>query len=427
MSSRKLARQLIVFLFAVSLFQSVLPSADAQSGRKRQPPPPGPKYETQEPNKESSEKSSNKPLADNTPVTVDENGTMKLDTTLVTIPASVTDRNGRFMPFMKKRDFHIFEDGIEQEIEHLESVSSPFHVVLLLDTSASTLFRHEDIQQAAADFTEQLRRDDKVMVASFDEDIEIWCDFTDSREEIRRAIFRTKRGGNTKLYDAVDIMVTDALNKVQGRKAIVVFSDGVDTTSRYSNRNRSLTMIEESGALGYSIYYNTEMDNQSGPVINGRNPGGRPPIMTPPWPNPGPGRRRWPLNPFITFQRPGQWPGRGGPGGSDEEYARGRKYMQELADRSGGRLYTAGSLTNLSQAFSQIAEELRHQYVIGYYPTNPNRDGSFRKVKVRVNDADLIVRARDGYRAGSDTQAGNGDVNERKRPALRRRQLAGAN
>jgi Ca-activated chloride channel family protein len=261
------------------------------------------------------------------------------------------------------------------------------------------------------------------MVASFDEDIEIWCDFTNSREEIQRAIYRTKRGGNTKLYDAVDIMVTDALNKVQGRKAMVLFSDGVDTTSRYSNYKRSLEMMEESGALGYSVYYNTEMDNQSGPVINGRNPGGQPPIMTPPWP----GRRRWPWNPFITFQRPGQWPGRGSRGGSSDEYARGHKYMQELADRSGGRLYIADTLSNLSYAFKQIAEELRHQYVIGYYPTNPNRDGSFRQVKVRVNQADLVVRARDGYRAGSDAQAGNGEVNERKRPALRRRQLAGAN
>lgn len=419
MRIRKLARQLIVLLFAISFIQSTLLPAEAQSGRKRTVPTTGPKYETQEPNKDSS----GKPLADNTPVTVDENGTMKMDTTLVTIPASVTDRNGRFMPFLTKRDFHIFEDGVEQEIEHLESVSSPFHVVLLLDTSASTLFRHEDIQQAAAEFAEQLRRDDKVMVASFDEDIEVWCDFTSSREEIQRAIYRTRRGGNTKLYDAVDIMVTDALNKVQGRKAMVLFSDGVDTTSRYSSYNRSLAMIEESGALGYSIYYNTEADNQNGqngPVINGRNPGGQPPIMTPPWP----GRRRWPWSPFITFQRPGQWPGRYPRGGGSDEYARGQKYMQELADRSGGRLYTANSLTNLSYAFKQIAEELRHQYAIGYYPTNPKRDGSFRQIKVRVNETGLIVRARDGYRAGSDTQADNGEVNERKRPALKRRQLA---
>ena len=418
MRIRKFARQVIVLLFAICLIQSALLPASAQSGRKRQPPPAGPKYETQDKN-DSSEKS-NKPLADNTPVTVDENGTMKMDTTLVTIPASVTDRDGRFVPFLTKRDFQIFEDGVQQEIEHLESVSSPFHLVLLLDTSASTLFRHEDIQQAAAEFAEQLRRDDKVMVASFDEDIEVWCDFTNSREEIRRAIYRTRRGGNTKLYDAVDVMVKDALDKVQGRKAIIVFSDGVDTTSRYSTYNRSLAMIEESGALGYSIYYNTEADNPSGPVINGRNPGGQPPIMTPPWP----GRRRWPWNPFITFQRPGQWPGRVPRGGSRDDYARGQKYMQELADRSGGRSYTADSLSNLSYAFKQIAEELRHQYAIGYYPTNPKRDGSFRQIKVRVNETGLIVRARDGYRAGSDTQADTGDANERKRPVLKRRQLA---
>lgn len=416
MSIRKFARQLIVLLFAISLIEVTLLPAGAQSGRKRQVPTTGPKYETQDPNKEKSDK----PLADNTPVTVDENGTMKMDTTLVTIPASVTDRDGRFVPFLTKRDFHIFEDGVEQEIEHLESVASPFNVVLMIDTSNSTLFRHEDIQAAAAEFVEQLRRDDKVMVVTFDEDFEVWCDFTSSREELRRAIYRTRRGGSTKLYDAVDVVVNDALNKVQGRKAIVLFSDGVDTSSRYSSYNRSLALIEESGALGYSIYYNTEADNPTGPVINGRNPGGQPPIMTPPWP----GRRRWPLNPFVTFQRPGQWPGRAPRGGGGDDYARGQKYMQDFSDRSGGRLYTAGSLNNLSYAFTQIAEELRHQYALGYYPTNPKRDGSFRQIKVRVNQTDLIVRARDGYRAGSDTQADNGDANERKRPVLKRRQLA---
>lgn len=422
MRIRKFARQLAVFLFIISLIEATLPIAGAQSGRKRQVPTTGPKYETQDPNAKDK---SDKPLADNTPVVVDENGTMKMDTTLVTIPASVTDRDGRFVPFMTKRDFHIFEDGVEQEIEALESVETPFNVVLLIDTSNSTLFRHEDIQEAASEFVEQLRRDDKVMVATFDDDFEMWCDFTSSREEIRRAIFRTRRGGSTKLYDAVDVVIREALNKVQGRKAIVLFSDGVDTSSRYSSFNRSLELVEESGALGYSVYYNTEGDNPQGPVINGRNPNGLPPILTPPWPSRRP-RSRWPFNPFITFQYPGQWPQSRYPrGGSADDYARGRKYMQDLADRSGGRFYTAGSLTNLSYAFTQIAEELRHQYAISYYPTNPARDGSYRQIKVRVNQAGLSVRARDGYRAGSDTQARTDEKNDRKRPVLKRRQLAG--
>lgn len=425
MRIRKFARQLAVFLFVICLIEASLLPTGAQSGRKPQPSPTEPKHKTVDPNasKNDSNGKSDKPLADNTPVVVDENGTMKMDTTLVTIPVSVTDRDGRFVPDLAKRDFHIFEDGVEQEIEHLESVEAPFNVVLLLDTSSSTAFRYEDMQQAAMEFVEQLRRDDKVMIASFDDSVSVWCEFTNSREEIRRAIYRTKRGGNTKLYDAVDLVVSDALNKVQGRKAVVLFSDGVDTTSRYSTYNRSLNLVEESGALAYSVYYDTEMDNPRGPVY-GRYPGGQPPIFTPPWPQP---RRRRPFEPFVTFQRPGQWPQGGIPrGGSHGDAALGRKYMQDLADRSGGRFYQAGSLTNLSYAFTQIAEELRHQYAISYYPTNPNRDGAFRQIKVRVNQAGLAVRARDGYRAGAETQAQTDD-NGRKRPELKRRQLAGAN
>ncbi|MDQ3009913.1 MAG: VWA domain-containing protein [Acidobacteriota bacterium] len=418
---------LVLMLFVVS---SVITPVAAQSGRRPQPTTTGPKYETQDKNGNSdSSGKSNKPLVDSTPV--DASGTIKMDTTLVTIPASVIDRSGKFVPFMTKRDFHIFEDGVEQEIEHVESVESPFNVVLLIDTSGSTAFRYEDMQAAAMEFVEQLRRDDKVMIATFDSEVNVWCDFTNSREELRRAIYKTKRGGNTKLYDAVDLVMSDALSKVQGRKAVVLFSDGVDTSSRYSSYNRSLNLVEESGALAYSVYYDTEADNSRGGGIygpgGGRGPAGQPPIG---WPQP---RRRWPLSPFIApiFDLIGQWPQQGRwprPGGGGQgDPARGRQYMQDLADRSGGRFYTADSLTNISRAFAQIAEELRHQYAISYYPSNDKRDGAFRQVKVRVNQAGLVVRARDGYRAGAQTQASTDDGDGRKRPQLKRRQLAGAN
>lgn len=409
---------------AWSLMGKMLPSVAAQSGRKPQPTTTGPKYETQDKNGnvESTGKS-NKPLVDNTPV--DASGTIKMDTTLVTIPASVVDRDGKFVPFMTKRDFHIFEDGVEQTIENVDSVDSPFSVVLLIDTSGSTAFRYEDMQAAAMEFVEQLRRDDKVMIATFDSDVNVWCDFTNSREELRRAIYKTKRGGSTKLYDAVDLVVNDALNKVQGRKAVVLFSDGVDTSSRYSSYNRSLNLVEESGALAYSVYYDTSADNPRGGVSV---PGGRGPIGQPPigWPQP---RRRWPLTQFnFTGQWPqqGRWP-RPGAGNGQGDPARGRQYMQDLADRSGGRFYVADNLTNMSRAFAQIAEELRHQYAISYYPSNDKRDGAFRQVKVRVNQAGLVVRARDGYRAGSQTQANTDDENTGKRPQLKRRQWAGTN
>jgi Mg-chelatase subunit ChlD len=225
MRSQKFARhfvaRLVVLLLAVG---GLMLSAAAQSGRKPQPSSSGPKYETHDKNGNTdSSGKSDRPLVDTRPATVDESGTIKLDTTLVTIPASVIDRDGRFVPFLTKRDFHIYEDGVEQHIENVESVNSPFSVVLVVDTSNSTAFRHEDMQAAAMEFVEQLRSEDKVMIVTFDDNISEWCDFTNSREEIRRAIYRTKRGGSTKLYDAVDTVVRDALSRVQGRKAVVLF------------------------------------------------------------------------------------------------------------------------------------------------------------------------------------------------------------
>jgi Ca-activated chloride channel family protein len=109
-----------------------------------------------------------------------------------------------------------------------------------------------------------------------------------------------------------------------------------------------------------------------------------------------------------------------GSGSGNNDYRRGARYLQELADRSGGRLHEADTLYNLSNAFSRIAEELRHQYALSYYPTNTKKDGSYRRVKVRVEKPDMIVRAREGYRAAGEAVQGNQD----QRPELKRRQLA---
>jgi VWFA-related protein len=395
----------------------------AQSGRKPPPSNPnGPRYKTQLPEDSNSkqdegrERKSDKPIVDNTPVVVDENGTIKMDTSLVTIPVSVTDRDGKFIPFLNKRNFQIFEDGVKQEIESFESVETPFHVVLVLDTSNSTKFKHEDIQDAAFAFVDQLRRDDRVMIVSFDSRVRVHCDFTDNRMTLRRAIYETHTGGSTKLYEAVDL-VADRLEEVPGRKAIVLFTDGVDTSSRRASFESTIERIEESGALAYPIKYDTEMDVRPGMG----NPRGIPPISPIPWPLPSPRGRRWPVNPAINHQFP-QWPqGRvPGQGGGGDDYRRGARYLQELADRSGGRIYQADTPYYLSQAFSMIAEELRHQYALSYYPTNSAKDGTYRRIKVRVDKVGAVVRAREGYRAVAETQANESS----DRPVLRRKQLA---
>lgn len=430
MKYQKFARLFAVLLLVAGLLAiAYSPSTvGAQSGRKAKKESADPKYKTVDPNAEEESNKSAKPLADNTPVTVGEDGTIKMDTAMVTIPATVIDRSGKFVPTLKRRDFELYEDDVKQEIEHLRPVEEPFNVVLLLDTSESTAFRHEDILEAAYEFVTQLRPTDKVMVVSFDSQIEVWCEFTNSHETIRNAIFRVNRGGNTRLYDAIDLVVNDELSKIQGRKAVVLFSDGWDTASRYTAK-RALELVEESDAMFYTIFYDTGDYNQTGPTISSPYPGGggTGSARTPPIGGPTPPTTRRPGSriPFITYQLPGQNRSRGRMPSADS--ARGRQFMTQLADRSGARFYEADTLGNLSRAYAEIAADLRKQYAISYYPTNTAEDGSYRRVKVRISPSsqyqDVIIRARDGYRAGSKNKQPETD-NGRKRPAMKRRTLA---
>jgi len=426
MKSNLFARCFVAILLVASFVWALNSSSYAQSGRK--PLPPSSQNERQFPKDTEKKKNSNRPLADNTPVTVDENGTIKMDTSLVTIPVSVIDRDGKFVPFLKERDFRLFEDGVEQDIENFNSVETPFHVVLVLDTSNSTMFKFNEIQDAAYAFIKQLRPDDQVMVVSFDSKVRFHCDFTSDYDELRRAINETRISGSTKLYEAVD-KVVDRLGMIQGRKAVVLFTDGVDTASRRANYRNTVEKVEESGAIVYPIKYDTEGDQQGGGVNT--------PTTNPwPWPNPSPtsGRRRWPFSPLAgrlapNWQSPqwrfSQWPGRApsSGGGTSDDYRRAARYLQDLADRSGGRLYDASTLYNISQAFSNIAEELRHQYSLSYYPSNSKKDGAYRRVKVRVEEPGMIVRAREGYRAAAEAQAqAKSDAGGTDSPELKRKQ-----
>ena len=379
-----------------------------QQNPAQQPPPPrAPLPQEQVPNPP--------------PANSDDSGTIKIDTTLVSIPVSVLDRDGKYVPNLTKRDFQLFEDGIEQEISDFGPVEVPFHVVLMLDTSRSTAFRHEDIQQAAIAFVEQLRSDDRVMVVSFDDKIYVDSEFTSDRNRLRRAINGTKIGGGTKLYDAVDLVISERLEKVDGRKAIVLFTDGVDSTSKFAKAASTLAQVEESGVLVYPIrYYTAETLGRS------RGGGNRGPVTTIPWPlppiimpPPRRGGRRWPFTSNVAPQQYPQWPPQYPRGGVPDEYRRGEQYLRDLAARSGARMYDADTLTNLDNAFSSIANELRYQYALSYYPTNAARDGSFRRIRVRVSRANLVVRARDGYRAANDnpvaTETSNGGGRDRPR------------
>ena len=338
------------------------------------------------------------------PEEVDAGDIIKVDTTLVTIPVSVMDRDGRYVPNLTKRDFRIWEDGIEQEVAFFASAEKAFSVFLVLDTSPSTKFRLEDIQDAAITFVNQLRPDDKVMVVSFNNDIKILAELTTDRLKLQRAILRARTDNGTRLYDTMDMLMTQYMSRIPGRKAIVLFTDGVDTTSRNADYRSTAVEAEELDALIYPVRYDTSMDvggvPQLPPDVWGQILGG---IF-------GGGRRRG----GGGGGGGGGWPNRG------DDYGLAQQYLRQLATSTGGRLYDADTAQNMSYAFANVAEELRRQYSLGYYPKRRPQPGERRQIRVRTNQMNLAVRARDSYvfkSSGAVVDAGSQPATS---PVLRR-------
>jgi Ca-activated chloride channel homolog len=351
------------------------------------------------------------------PTNNDDDEVIKVDTNLVSIPVKVVDRNNRFISGLKQEDFQVFEDGKLQQIDYFGNLEEPFTVALVLDMSPSTVFKTSEIQNAAIAFTAQLRPNDKVMVVSFDAEVHPLCNPTKDRNLSRTAIKSTLIQQGTSLYEAIDYTM-EKLKTVQGRKAIILFTDGVDTTSRKVNFEDNLRRADESEALIFPIQYDTynnvqQQSQQPIPIPGTRVPtnggGGQPAKLPFPFPLPrqnNPPRPRtndpYPTGTNDPFPSGNQTP-TGIPstnGTSAEEYDRADKFLQELATRSGGRINQASDTANMALAFSRIADELRQFYSIGFYPQNEQDTGRKRRLKVKVNREKVSVRTRDSYTIG---------------------------
>src|SRR5215203_463418 len=182
--------------------------------------------------------------------------TVKTDTDLVTVPVIATDTGGLYITDLRQEDFSITEDGVPQEIAFFGKVAAPFHVVLMLDTSASTRDNLRQIQQAAVAFVEELQPADRVKVITFDDQVRDLNEFTSNRDALRRAIQGTKSGDGTKVYDAVEVAL-NSIRKIRGRKAIVIFTDGVDWYSDRASFDGTLRWLDEEGVIVYPIRYDT--------------------------------------------------------------------------------------------------------------------------------------------------------------------------
>lgn len=390
--------------------------------------------------------------------------TLKTDTDLVTVPVIATDRGGTYITDLRQEEFTVAEDDVPQEIAFFGKVAAPFHVVLMLDTSSSTKDKLRQIQEAAMAFVEQLQSVDRVKVISFDDEVRDLNDFTSNRETLRNAIYSTKSGEGTKVYDAVELAM-GTVRKIKGRKAIVVFSDGMDWHSDRATFEGTVRTLDEEGVVVYPIRYDTratterlareQSDGTTLPtldVIRKPPPSGTTAPTFPSdstIPTSGSQRTNGPFglpspeeimrrrreeernrNPTPTGgpddnpperdrnrmpRVPGSTTIPGGPGGGttttgrtsgpddsitamlDMAYLKADNYLVKLAEKSGGRLLRADTLRSLPDAFSQIAAELRTQYLIGYYPIKKEQDERYRRIKVSSARKNVVIRARPGY------------------------------
>lgn len=303
--------------------------------------------------------------------------TIKIDTNLISVPVIVSDRENRYVPDLKVEAFRLFDNQIEQKIAFFDTGEEPLNVVLMLDTSLSTSGVLGEIKKAAKAFLKELRRQDRAMIVTFDWQEQKLSTLTSDRKELESGIKQAKVGklAGTVLHDSLMDVSSRVLQPIHGRKAIILLSDGNDHGSGVTPEEL-IRAESEADAMIYSIYYLPEALRFLGP------PG------PPPFPFPQPFDN---ANP----QRP-RGPGRGGG-------LRGFRYfgydlMEKLSEVTGGRFYQ-GETKNLKDTFTLIAEELRHQYRLGFYPDELKRDGSVHALSVKVNLPDVAVRSRREYLA----------------------------
>ncbi len=293
-----------------------------------------------------------------------------MSTSLITVPAEVLDRSGRYLGNLKKDDFRIYENGVEQQLAYFASVEQPFTVALLLDVSGSTQSQLAAIRTAANTFIKGLRPNDRLLLISFDGKINILTEAVTLTDLRKKKLRLDALNDGTLLYDTVGFVLNQRLAGIQGRKAIVLMTDGVDWGSKKASLKQNLRDAEESNAVIYTVHYNT-----------------------------------LPQLPERLSQIPNLKARENTRAKLTKEYAIGSKYLQSLADKTGGRIYQAESLADVPQAFRAITDELGRQYSLGYYPKGQVQPGERRDIKVRMRTPNLIVRARESYVASAKASA----------------------
>lgn len=313
-----------------------------------------------------------------------EEDALKLETHLVNLNVSATDKDGRAVPGLKKEDFSVYEDGVLQRISFFSPEQSPFNLILLIDLSGSMKDEIELIKETATHFLDVISAQDNVAVVTFTTDVTVVSHLTKDRDDLRESIdWMLAPAGGTAFYDALGYALVEVLRKVKSqRNAVIAITDGEDNTLQGQLMQRLrprgmrgpvtgsfLTFEElldgatESDALIYTLHLNpTPAQVLSQPNVSPRA------TAQPP---------QHQIQPELT------------------EIA--TKQLHSLADASGGRFYHANRIDDLKGVFDQVAAELRTVYSMAFTPTNLNYDGQFRKIRVQVNKPAVVIRTRPGY------------------------------
>lgn len=332
--------RLSIYLFAVTILviSSLLPTL-AQSGRR--------------PSENNGEKNS------------EDKAIVKVKTSEVVLPVTVRNQTGTLATGLSERDFIVIEDGVRQEITSFNVRELPINIVLLLDASGSVFNELREIRAAAIKFVQQLRPIDQVSIIQFADKIELIQDWTSNQDDLAHAInWRYRPGKETHLWDGLFLAADNKMSQVEGRKAVIILTDCDDTASKITPDQAYWASVKS----GTSIYVISQASS-------------------------------------IVKKLTSQYGGAGGKlAGTKKQvdaiaahYQQAESEMRSTAEKTGGHLYSPLKPEDYLQAYLQVAEELKNQYIITYTPANEQRDGKFRNIKVALTRGGLDVNAKEGY------------------------------
>lgn len=316
------------------------------------PRPPQPK-QTPTPKDQKEKKGAQRQNSQAEQQTVDPESTISVDTNLVSLDVTVTDQSGQPVYDLKQDDFTVFEDKVKQELNAVTREEVPVSFGLVIDTSGSMRARLQQVSDSAMLLVKTMREKDEAFVASFKAEPELVQDFTSDRRDLEDALNELYSSGGTSLLDAIIATADYAQQKAkQRRKALIIITDGLEKNSSVKEKE-VIEALKEDEAQIYLVGFIDEDDNEKSFF------------------NKSPAKKA-------------------------------RELLSRLAGDSGGRAFFPKEISEMPAIAEQIAKDLRTQYVVSYYPSNINKDGSFRTVKVVVDQKGgrkLTARTRQGYYA----------------------------